>query len=149
MDNSYSNVFETLFSEFPVLHDFRNDFPLLPTESGSVTGNLREVRNFIIAEANNPTSKKVRPDAKLFLIANYYHMVLLPVLMNAWEQEKRFPIDDTFKTKINQDITIILTEASRISSDEVSSHSVLRAISEKWNQLFTTVQMSWSNSNEY
>src|SRR5688572_3867586 len=118
MDATYSNVFETLFSEFPLLHESGNPARLIPSDV--VVANLREVRNQIISAVANFSNKRVRPDAKLFLISNYYHMVLLPVLLANQDLENKFPLSDDFKNRVKGDIKKILDEAAKIDSEEIT-----------------------------
>src|SRR5882762_1000654 len=99
MDQTYNDVFETLFSEFPRQHIY--DSGLDELSSDVVMTNLREVRNAIVAAVSSLRHKKIRPDAKLFLMSNYYHMVLLPVLLVRIQTNASFPLDDNFKKQIS------------------------------------------------
>lgn len=148
MDEIYNNVFDTLFNEFPLVYGRYYD-GLREAPADVVLTNLREIRNYISLEVDKKDYKRVRPDAKLFLISNYYHMVLLPVLMYNGEQNKKYPLNDDFKNQVRKDVNLIMTAANRSANEEITSHSIIMAINETWKNLFTTVRMSWSNSDNY
>lgn len=148
MDEAYNSVFETLFSEFPTTYGkYHSGLEGIPGDE--VLSNLRMVRNRITLEVNSSKYKRIRPDAKLFLINNYYHMVLLPVLLYTDGKNKKYPLNENFNSQVNNDIAMILSAANQLPSDEITGHSIITAINTRWNDLFTTVKMSWSSSEDY
>lgn len=150
MDKGYNDIFETLFSELPLLYEERfYRSRIAPYPPGELLDNLREVRNYITSVASDNQYKKIRPDAKLFLLSNYLHMVLLPVMFKSYRDEKGFPLNSEFRDNIRRDIDQILSEADNTSSKEITSHSIVGSINSIWGKLFTTVKMSWSDPENY
>lgn len=152
MDQIFNDAYENLFSEFPIFYDYRfygrELFGIPPDVSEN---DLRTVRNAIIESVNNSKSKTIRPDAKLFLMANYTYMVLFPLLLANRSRDNRFPLNKDFRDKIKNDIRVIFEQASietsNESPNEITSHSILKAIDNRWKTLYSTTGISWSDGD--
>lgn len=135
MKNEYYEVYEKLFKEF-----CSEGFP-----------NKRDCDEYylvrIIRKSINESKpeKPLRPDAKYFLIVNFYFLIVKPINKNKPKAIEL--IEDFFYTledDIKSDIATIISVACQETKDEeISGHQIMRTIDKLWKELKTSRLEIW------
>lgn len=144
MDKYFETSFETLFSEFPATFG-TEEFPYL---TPILRGSLREIRNYISSHVDSNT-KSIRSDAKFYLLNNYAYMILLPYLMSQDLKDGSYPLTDDFTNPIKSDIDEIIKYSTSMDGEQISSHTISRAINDLWGKLFSTSEAFWTKPDRY
>lgn len=93
-------------------------------------------------ESINPP-KRMRADAKIFLLANICQMVIHPIFD---PRAINSPFKDEFTKNLEQDIKKIIEESvSSSTQDDISSHLVMKAIINNWDQITMTTIKLWDS----
>jgi hypothetical protein len=154
MDSEYKQIFDTLYQLQPeppylnrLFHVFYRGEPSL--------GDERVVRKAIDdAETRllESTGRRIRADAKYFLLLNVMNMIVVPVQM------RRGGTSEPLDSYIRSDVGLIVGEASRLQdererssgsplpmevSSELSGHSVLEAVAANWKNLRLSEFQIW------
>jgi hypothetical protein len=86
--------------------------------------------------------RKLRPDARLFLLVNVHNMVVLPLSFAGEMPPQRVTIE-----MLSEDLRLILKDASaraeQLQEEEISGHMVLNVLSEVWGKLRITEWQLW------
>lgn len=92
-------------------------------------------------ETFDPRMKRVRPDAKLFLLTNLFQMVALPAWLAGRVQDPSLPSFLFVDT-----VTLLKQSAAETSGDgEISSHAVLKAVDKNWQKLNLSRLKLWED----
>jgi len=95
---------------------------------------------------------RVRPDARLFLLANFCEMIVLPIERLGSTTGSAIPIEeDELFRRVTYDTITILSRAAEINrgrarrseDDRISGHDVLDATSQKWDDLMLASRGFW------
>lgn len=147
MNDRFDSAYETLFSELPINYRFDVSYPFDFSPS-KISGELREIRNYISKQIIS-NSKPVRPDAKFYLLSSFLNMVLLPLLISSVENDDNFPLKPSFLKSMKKDIDLILRQSNSIDVEEISSHTIMKAIDQLWGELYSTSEALWTNTKRY
>ena len=94
-----------------------------------------------IFDIEEKIGKRLRPDARLFLLANFHLMIMLPMThpMSTTSAEE---LTDAIRSDIH---SIVNTAAEKsINEPDVSGGAILRATAQLWNTLKTNAQNIWT-----
>ena len=135
------NYYE-IYSEIRVI--YRNQFEGNPypfRRFQSEDASQLDFLDRVIFEAEAKIGKRLRPDARVFLLANFHLMVLMPL-------SHRLASDspEEIKEAIQQDIRQIVESAASHSKDQpdISGGAILRATTGLWEKLKTNAQNIWT-----
>lgn len=110
------------------------------------------VKNIINATIESLKLKVVvRDDAKLFLLINFTELIVIPVIERFSQEPSDIYInEDAFWEDVERDIGFILDYAQRQKKggkniNEISSHSILKAINSQWNNILTLRIELWGD----
>src|SRR4051812_32306576 len=129
---------------------------------------IYETRRAIDNAVERRDGYAVRPDAKYFLLVNFYELVLRPI---AAELQLRGPVGERFnrdmmREDLKHDVELILDaaeERARSSADrpavgwdeegpnnirEISGHNVIDAIGGAWDKIKYNEYLYWGRTNE-
>lgn len=90
--------------------------------------------------------KSLRSDAKYFLLVNFHHLIIEPLLEGKNEGiGQELSITRDLETAIRRDITDIVQEADgeQLDLQLVTGHQIMRAIDRIWERLQTTRFETW------
>lgn len=140
MKRKYYEIYEALYTDY--LNDFEYRRRRLPSSNEYKL--VRTIRQSI-DKANKENI--LRPDSKLFLIVNYHHLIVRP-LIDERPPRRDFPDDKELLIKlessIQTDINTIISESRDIGNqEEISGHQVMRTIDKLWETLKTTKLEIW------
>lgn len=139
MKNEYYEIYGNLYDEYIYEQDFiRHRRPIHPDEYYI----LKSIKKSI-EKAN--LESKLRPDAKYFLIVNFHHLIVKPIIE---ERPPRFRIKEKMifdlDESINEDIFTIINEAKMsVNELEISGHQIMRTVDKLWRNLKTTKLELW------
>lgn len=139
MKDEYYKVYKDLYESYV------QDTDLVRRERIFTPDDYYYVR--IIRRSINKADNKyiLRSDAKYFLIVNFHHLIVRPLI-------KRRPKQDLFNQKgihdledsIQSDINLIVSGAIRERREqEISGHQIMRSIDKLWKKLETTKLEIW------
>jgi len=148
MTDQYNQIYSKLYDEYlDILGDDispRRTNPLLGFESYLILRTKYFIDNPV--EDKPEQSFNLRADAKYFLLINFHHMIIAPLLEQQQPSESDkskveiTSIENSFKSDID---AIITTANDEILSNEISGHQIMRAIDKLWNNLKTTKFEIW------
>ena len=91
------------------------------------------------------SDRRLRPDARLFLLVNLHQLVVLPLAIAGLPPSN----DDSFERRLIEDTMIILKSASEHGEDgEISAAGIVRALSSVLDRLHLKEWRIWSKSND-
>lgn len=137
MESAYYDIYKELYKDYnedwffhPRRPPFREDYYL---------NAIKEAIEDADKEGN------LRPDAKYFLIVNFHHLIVLPILVRRDTPEADFTIRRTGLTSdIREDIKTIISNTRRQEREEdISGHQIMRTIDRLWRDLKTTKLEVW------
>ena len=139
MDNKYYRIYEELYADYLYDWDYRrrrlpyyNEYDFIKTIRRSIDQADKE--------------NILRPDAKYFLIVNFHHLIVRP-LIEGRPLRRDFPGDKellSLEDSIQTDIETIITESQYLDNHgEVSGHQIMRTIDKLWRELKTTKLEIW------
>jgi hypothetical protein len=88
-------------------------------------------------------SEILREDAKYFLIVNFDHLILRPILISNYPHLTNEIRIEELMINIQDDIRTIILVSSKESEGEISGHSLMRTIDNLWRSLKTTNYRVW------
>lgn len=127
-----------------------NELYLNPIESivlpYSMKNHLAFLRMIQEAIDFNTSSPDLRPDAKYFLLINFYHLIVLPIFHQRELDNDSISVD-VLEEYIRADIkTIIVASSEQLSpynAEQISGHHILSTIDKVWDRLKTTEFEIW------
>lgn len=138
MESEYNKIFELLYAEYVYEIEYRRRRPFPYNEYYFV----RSIRKSIdIKDVENT----LRPDAKYFLIVNFHHLIVRPLierneLKNLQNEKFVFELEEN----IQSDIEMIINEVKVNNEvEEISGHQIMKSIDALWSKLRTTGQKTW------
>ena len=138
MDSEYNTIFELLYAEYVYEIEFKRRKPLPYNEYYLI----RSIRKSIDKKDVDNT---LRPDAKYFLIVNFHHLIVRPLierneLKNLQNEKFVFELEENIKS----DIEMIINEIKNNNEvEEISGHQIMKSIDTLWSKLSTTGQKTW------
>lgn len=141
MENAYYDIYSKLYKDYEEEIFFHLRRPPFREDQY-----LRIIKR-TIEEVD--TGNRLRPDAKYFLIVNFHHLIVLPVLERRYSQygrsyEPRYIPDRKFSEDIREDIqTIISNTETQLGEQDISGHQIMRTIDRLWRELKTTKLEIW------
>jgi hypothetical protein len=129
MDADTVIVYERLYQDYG--NDLRDEYQRY------LAFRIRDILNRVIGELNAHT---LRPDGKFFLLLNFHQMVATPMLSDFSPRRKT---EEELFNYIEQDASGILRTCMDISPEEISSHVVLSATDQFWENTRTFVEQYW------
>ncbi|MGV9012969.1 MAG: hypothetical protein ACOH13_10290 [Flavobacteriales bacterium] len=155
MDQKYNSIYNALYADYAYDFGFprrRNDWFIERESEWAMVMETRraiELAEMEALKAAKLENIRLRPDAKLFLLANFHLMVIKPVMEadnRQWDQtrvEKRTGLITAIKSDILSILTSAYAEANENQEREVSGHSVLSAINKRWKDMETMSFNIW------
>ncbi|UJP63956.1 hypothetical protein [Mongoliitalea daihaiensis] len=138
MESEYNKIFELLYADYVYEIEYRRRRPFLYNEYYFV----RSIRKSIdIKDVENT----LRPDAKYFLIINFHHLIVRPLierngLKNLQNESFVFELEEN----IQSDIEMIINEVKGNDEvEQISGHQIMKSIDALWSKLRTTGQKTW------
>jgi len=142
MDDVYRDIFSRLYDSAQL--DLREGQPFDQGRLSNFPFNAELMRKMIDdaeRETFDPRMKRVRPDAKLFLLTNLFQMVVLPAWLAGRVQDPSLPSFLFVDT-----VQILKQSAAETSEDgEISSHAVLKAVDKNWQKLNLSSLKLWED----
>ncbi|MFX0137504.1 MAG: hypothetical protein ACFFDN_27955 [Candidatus Hodarchaeota archaeon] len=132
MKKEFYDIFKDLYEEFGYL--------ALPRYPKYYKYRIRPIRE--IKEKIDDAIRKLylinqlRPDAKYFLLTNFYQLVVLPNF-HPFSPKFNEDIESKLMDYIFEDLLLVLTSAKHIvgQEKEITSHAIFKSIVELWNKL--------------
>jgi hypothetical protein len=84
--------------------------------------------------------RRLRPDAKLFLLINFLQMIVLPVSLS-----ERGSNVDLRRILFADTVTLLKQSADETNERDVSSHAVLKALTKNWKKLNFSALKLWED----
>jgi hypothetical protein len=138
MDSEYNKIFDLLYAKYDHEIEFRRSIPYLLNEYYLI----QSIRKSI---DRNDVDSTLRPDAKYFLIVNFHHLIIRPLIdRNSLKniQNENFVIE--LQENIQSDIEMIINEVKESSEvSEISGHQIMKSIDKLWSKLKITGQKTW------
>ncbi|WP_053990088.1 hypothetical protein [Mangrovimonas sp. TPBH4] len=136
MDSNYYKIYENLYADY--LYDwdrqrrvsFYTDYDFIKTIRRSID--------------RADTENNLRPDAKYFLMVNFHHLIVRPLMES--RLEIYFPNHKEFldlEYSIQTDIGTIISESIKDNKEDVSGHQIMKTIDNLWRELRTTRLEIW------
>lgn len=138
MKKEYYEIYEILYAEY--IYDLRNKRGMLfPTDEYQI---VRQIRKSIDSADKED---RLRPDARYFLLVNFHHLIVKPLVeqkpSRGFRSEKDFI---ELEKMIQSDLREIVTDSiSDPSQTEISGHQIMKSIDKLWNGLKTTKLEIW------
>ena len=140
MKEEYNKVYDNLFADYAYESNLRR-FRFFHYEEYDLIRAIRRSIDRIDKE------NQLRPDAKYFLLVNFHHLIVRPLL----DTERYLPIGIdplSLENDIDQDIaTIIRSSISNNNNIEnngkISGHQIMSTIDKLWRDLRTTKLDIW------
>jgi len=85
-------------------------------------------------------TRRLRPDARLFLFVNLHQMIALPLAYAQAVQLEVRPVDSMIRDDVR---TVLEAAATESKEDEISGHAVLTALNNVWGKLRTVELNVW------
>ena len=139
MKSKYYEIYEILYNEYVYEQDFiRRRRPFHPDEYYIVKTIKKSIER-----ANK--ERKLRPDAKYFLIVNFHHLIVRPLIEERprrfrLQEDKMFDLNDSIQDDIH---TIVSQTEMDKNENEISGHQIMRTIDRLWKKLKTTKLEIW------
>lgn len=138
MKKEYSEMYENLYADYIYEIEYRRRRPY-PNDEYYILKTIRKS----IDRADKES--RLRPDAKYFLIVNFHHLIIRPLLEQrlnrAYQLDENFP---TLEDDILSDISTIVNESMKESEQiEISGHHIMSTIDRIWKNLKTTKLEIW------
>jgi hypothetical protein len=98
----------------------------------------------IIQRLEYSDGMRLRPDAKYFLLVNFHHMIVEPILMSNLEGENKLSFDE-IGPAIAEDLHRIIELAFKSlgNEKELSGHQIMKVIDKNWAEFKTTRFQVW------
>ena len=84
---------------------------------------------------------KIKPDAKLFLLMNLYHLFMTAIHFDLFEKKEIAPFPFTrikkkYFDSFQNDVNLILVNAWNLTdNEEISGYAILNSVDEQWKKL--------------
>jgi len=97
------------------------------------------------AKDESKTASRLRPDAELFLEANFSLLILEPIMRHiTGSHYGAFDRRAELHEDIRQDMILLLNDASREQGNEpISAHAIVESIARNWSKLRTGMSKKW------
>lgn len=94
---------------------------------------------------NADKNNSLRPDAKYFLLVNFLHLIVRPLLKNKPFEDYRNKLQFvSLERDIQDDIKKIILNAFELKNEkEISGHQIMKIVDNLWSSLQTTSQKTW------
>ena len=137
MKKEYYDVYKMLYADYVSENEFRRRRPF-PTEYYVV----RTIRKSI---DRADKEGKLRPDAKYFLLVNFHHLIVRPLIEQRPVRDFRIEKDYfELEANIQSDLeTIIADSNDNVNQEEISGHQIMKSIDKLWKNLKTTKLEIW------
>lgn len=94
---------------------------------------------------NSDKNNSLRPDAKYFLLVNFLHLIVKPLLENKPFEDYRnelqfFSLEEDIQADIKN---IILNAFESKDGQEISGHQIMKSVDGLWSSLRTTSEKTW------
>ncbi|MDB4926595.1 hypothetical protein [Mucilaginibacter sp.] len=145
MREEFYQTYDLLYADYVYNNDIR-DRRYYQRNFGLYEYDLvRIIRRAIDYQSND---RRVRPDAKYFLLVNFHNMIVRPLLeYRPFRNPERIYGDDPLELQvaIENDIKTIIdrTNEEADKDEEISGHAMMKAIDTLWPQLRTTKFEIW------
>lgn len=138
MDREYNQIYEMLYADYIYESDLRlRRRPPFPYSEYYLVKAIRKS----IDKADR--GDNLRPDAKYFLIVNFHHLIVRPLIERSAPNEIRKDFPD-LEEIIQYDIETIISETKREREEEgISGHQIMKTIDRLWKNLKTTKINIW------
>ncbi|WP_431244670.1 hypothetical protein ACQ9BO_10590 [Flavobacterium sp. P21] len=148
MKTEFNEIYENLFADYQYDFEFgrRNYLREINRRQYSEFDFIRIIRRAI----DRSDKELLRADAKYFLLVNFHHLVVLPVLENNLFRNREYEINlYEFQKSIEADIEIIIQTSFAENKIEnttegfISGHQIMITIDSLWKKLSTTAFDIW------
>jgi hypothetical protein len=153
MDEVYRNIYSQLYDSVEPEFEVRNYAWYNREAPQTTTLNAGILRQMIdVAEREtfgggtdqlnvSPyAGRRLRPDAKLFLLINFLQMIVIPVIL-----ARRQDGPDLGRILFADTVTLLKESADETNETDVSSHSVLKALTKNWQRLNVSALKLWED----
>jgi hypothetical protein len=137
MKREYYDIYEILYADYIYENVYR------PRSFFSFS-EYRIIRTIRLAIDSNEKEKKLRPDAKYFLLVNFHHLIVKPLIeADEFIVFRNKNLND-LEANIQSDISTIISGTKQPSSErEISGHQIMETIDRLWKDLKTTKLEIW------
>jgi len=138
MKSEYYEIYEMLYADYVYENEFRRRRPFPYNEYYFV----RTIRKSIDKADREGI---LRPDAKYFLIVNFHHLIVRPLIeqrphRDFTNEKELIGLEDS----IQSDIETIIFETKREENEQgISGHQIMKTIDRLWKTLKTTKINLW------
>lgn len=139
MKEQYHEIYESLYKDYVYEQDFIRRKRPFHLDEYYITKTIK--KSIERADREN----RLRPDAKYFLIVNFHHLIVRPLIeerpyRSKFQEERIFDLEDSIHSDIE---TIINSSLKTAENKEVSGHQIMRTIDKLWKELRTTKLELW------
>lgn len=139
MNKRLSDIYDLLYSDFA--YERRSRWRRSRTEDNEYYF-ARLIRKSI---DNSDRDNSLRPDAKYFLLVNFLHLIVKPLLENKPFEDYRnelqfFSLEEDIQADIKK---IILNAFDLKDGQEISGHQIMKSVDGLWSSLRTTSEKTW------
>lgn len=94
---------------------------------------------------NADKNNSLRPDAKYFLLVNFLHLIVRPLIENRSFEDYRNELQFvSLEEDIQADIKKIILNAFELKNKkEISGHQIMKSVDNLWSSLQTTSEKTW------
>jgi hypothetical protein len=145
MDQVYHDIYKRMYENYGIGPEFeqlaakvRPNVPVNKTMLGTALTRIKKA----IDEYEKDPSPRIRPDAKYFLMVNFFELILFPIIV-AGEPTTN---TDQLLEDADSDINNVLTGAAQSSvrdAEGLSSHSIIKSLNNAWDGLKLTDALHW------
>jgi hypothetical protein len=136
----YTQLFESTTEFYPSAFWF--------PENQKILNLLKEIKSKLRDGIND--ERKLRPDAKYFLLVNAYHLIILPLMIADLNKLSISYIEQQQGNILKDLDTILKLVKETIPEDEeLSGHQVMRVIDKSWNDLEVTKISLWGQYDKF
>ena len=144
MDQVYHDIYNRMYEDYGIGPEFEQLAaqirPNTPVNRNKLRTALTRIKKAIDDYESEPT-KHIRPDAKYFLLVNFFELILFPIIVAGKPTDTDQLLEDA-----DSDINKVLIEAAQSSAQEaegLSSHSIVKSITNAWDGLKLTDALHW------
>jgi hypothetical protein len=138
MKSEYYEIYEMLYTDYVYENEIRRRRPFPYNEYYFIK---------IIRKSIDKADREgiLRPDAKYFLIVNFHHLIIRPLIEHRpsrdfINEKELFGLDDSIQSDIE---TIISETKIEENEQDISGHQIMKTIDRLWKTLKTTKINLW------
>jgi hypothetical protein len=145
MDQVYHDIYKSMYEAYEIGPEYQRriaqSIPQIPPVNQSKLRRALDRIKKAIDEYETDSGSTIRPDAKYFLMLNFFELILFPIIAAGEPTNTNQLLEDA-----DSDIHLVLSEAVHSGgqdSEGLSSHSIIRSINSAWDRLKLTDAFTW------